>query len=127
MTTARAVLAGGSAAMQRLRHGKEQTMTGRLKVAAPIAAVLLAAGLAACAPQPSTPATAAAAPAVPPAAAGPTPAAAPANHQEMMAHCAEMWRQASGGAQVTADMQRMLTYCRHMDHAMGAQRGRSGP
>jgi hypothetical protein len=43
----------------------------------------------------------------------------------MMAHCAEMRQQARGGVQVTADMQRMLTYCQPMDHTMGAQRGRS--
>lgn len=84
--------------------------------------LLLMAGLTACAPQQqASPAVAAPAPAT---AASPAPAA-PANHQEMMAHCAEMRQQARSGAQFTADMQRMLTYCQHMDHTMGAQRGRS--
>jgi hypothetical protein len=85
-------------------------------------ALLLSAGLVACAPQQQAAPVAAPAPT---AAASPAPAAAPANHQETMAHCAEMRQQARTGATVTADMQRMMTYCQHMDHTMGSQRGRS--
>lgn len=100
-------------------------MTRPTKVAGPSLTLLLMAGLAACAPQQqATPAAAAPAPAASTTATGAT-AAAPANHQEMMAHCAEMRQQARTGAPVTADMQRMMTYCQHMDHTMGAQRGRS--
>ncbi|SDB71729.1 hypothetical protein [Belnapia rosea] len=42
-------------------------------------------------------------------------------------HCAEMRQQMRQGAEMSLDMQRMATYCQHMDHTMGAQRGRSGP
>ncbi|TDH62345.1 hypothetical protein E2C06_12110 [Dankookia rubra] len=87
-------------------------------------AVVLAAGLSACAPQQQ-----AAPPA--PVASAPTSAtaAAPASsdHQAMMAHCADMRQQIRQGAQMSPDMQRMATYCQHMDHTMGSQRGRSGP
>ena len=77
-------------------------------------AVLLAAGVSACAPQQQ---------AAPPVAA----TTVPGDHQAMMAHCAEMRQQMRQGAQMSPDMQRMATYCQHMDHTMGAQRGRSGP
>ena len=87
-------------------------------------AVLLAAGLAACTPQQQATRPTAAAPVATSTAAT---APAPGDHQAMMAHCAEMRQQARTGATVTADMQRMMTYCQHMDHTMGAQRGRSGP
>ncbi|MCO6419319.1 hypothetical protein JYK14_24615 [Siccirubricoccus sp. KC 17139] len=96
----------------------------RLKSAGMGSAVLLAAGLSACAPQQQ---------AAPPAAAAPAPtssaatAPAPGGHQAMMAHCADMRQQIRQGAPVSPDMQRMATYCQHMDHTMGAQRGRSGP
>ena len=87
-------------------------------------AVLLAASLAACAPQQQAVSPAAAAPAATSAAAT---APAPGDHQAMMAHCAEMRQQIRQGAPMSPDMQRMATYCQHMDHTMGAQRGRSGP
>lgn len=87
-------------------------------------AVLLVAGLSACAPQQQ---------AAPPVGVAPAPVsattAAPAagDHQAMMAHCADMRQQMRQGAQMSPDMQRMATYCQHMDHTMGSQRGRSGP
>ncbi|SDE27670.1 hypothetical protein [Belnapia rosea] len=87
-------------------------------------AVVLAAGLSACSPRQQ---------AAPPAALAPDPASAtaaapaPGDHQAMMAHCADMRQQMRQGAQMSPDMQRMATYCQHMDHTMGSQRGRSGP
>ena len=98
-------------------------MTIRWKRAGVAVAALLAAGLAACAPQQqSTPAAAAPAPS---AATAQGSGAAPMDHQAMMAHCAEMRQQMSRGVPVSADMQRMATYCQHMDHAMGSGAGRS--
>ncbi|MCB4824494.1 hypothetical protein [Roseicella aerolata] len=86
--------------------------------------LLLAAGLAACAPQQrATPAAASA----PGATGTATATPAPGDHPAWMAHCAEMRQQIRQGVQISPDMQRMATYCQHMDHAMGAQRGRSGP
>ena len=98
-------------------------MTG-LRKSAGVGLVLLAAGLAACAPQQQATPPAAAAPA---SASSATTAPAPGDHQAMMAHCAAMRQQMRQGAQMSPDMQRMATYCQHMDHTMGAQRGRSGP
>jgi hypothetical protein len=86
--------------------------------------VALAAGLSACAPQQQ---------AAPPAAVAPAPVSATTtvpvagDHQAMMAHCADMRQQMRQGTQMSPDMQRMATYCQHMDHTMGSQRGRSGP
>lgn len=107
------------------RRNQEENRMARLRTGTGLSlALLLAAGLAACAPQQrATPAATAAPTASGSAAATP----APGDHQAWMAHCAEMRQQARQGAPVSADMQRMMTYCQHMDHAMGAQRGRSGP
>lgn len=97
-------------------------MTRLTKAAGTSLVLLLAVGLAACAPQQQ---------AVTPAAAAPAPAStaatapAPGDHQAMMAHCAEMRQQIRQGTPMTPDMQKMATYCQHMDHTMGAQRGRS--
>lgn len=99
-------------------------MTRLAKATGVSLATLLAAGLAACAPQQQAAPPATAAPAATSTtASGP----APMDHQAMMAHCAEMRQQIRQGVPVSPDMQRMVTYCQHMDHAMGAQRGRSGP
>ncbi|SDD49106.1 hypothetical protein [Belnapia rosea] len=87
-------------------------------------AVVLAAGLSACAPRQQAAPPAAVAPAP---ASATTAASAPGDHQAMMAHCADMRQQMRQGAQMSPDMQRMATYCQHMDHTMGSQRGRSGP
>ncbi|MDN3565101.1 hypothetical protein QWZ14_12085 [Paeniroseomonas aquatica] len=87
-------------------------------------AVLLTAGLSACAPQQQAAPPMAVAPA---AASTAATAPAPGDHQAMMAHCADMRQQIRQGTPVSPDMQRMVTYCQHMDHTMGAQRGRSGP
>ncbi|MDN3563570.1 hypothetical protein ACFQY5_33430 [Paeniroseomonas aquatica] len=82
--------------------------------------VLLTASLSACAPQQTSR----------PVATSPTPASAavtpPGDHQAMMAHCDDMRQQIRQGAPMSPDMQRMATYCQHMDHTMGSQRGRSG-
>jgi Spy/CpxP family protein refolding chaperone len=100
----------------------ENYMT-RLKNAGMGLAVVLTAGLSACAPQQQ---------ATPPAAAAPSTTStaatgsAPMDHQAMMAHCTEMRQQIRQGVQISPDMQRMATYCQHMDHTMGSQRGRSG-
>lgn len=96
----------------------------RLRKGTGVGLMLLAASLAACAPQQQTASPASAAPAAgSPAASG----SAPMDHQAMMAHCADMRQQIRQGVPVSPDMQRMVTYCQHMDHAMGAGRGRSGP
>ena len=82
----------------------------------------LLAALAACAPlQQGTPAAAAA----PSTAGAQGSGSAPMDHQAMMVHCAEMRQQMRQGVPVSADMQRMATYCQHMDHAMGSGSGRS--
>ncbi|RAI54547.1 hypothetical protein [Roseicella frigidaeris] len=99
-------------------------MTRLMKATGASLALLLAAGLAACAPQQQAAPPGAAAPSAPGTVAA-TPA--PGDHQAWMAHCAEMRQQIRQGAPVSPDMQRMVTYCQHMDHTMGAQRGRSGP
>lgn len=104
-------------------------MIGRGKGVGAGLAALLAAGLAACAPQQQT--TPAAAPSSDaPAAQGASWWSALAeslarnDHSRAMAHCAEMRQWVRQGGQVPPDMERMQRTCDHMDHSMGRMRGR---
>ncbi|GAA0592376.1 hypothetical protein GCM10009416_33440 [Craurococcus roseus] len=105
-------------------------MIGRRKGVGAGWAVLLAAGLAACAPQQQQ-----TRPAATPAAgahaaqnaswwSGLAESLARNDHSRAMAHCAEMRQQVRQGGQVPPDMQRMQRTCDHMDHSMGRMRGR---
>ena len=101
-------------------------MIGRGKGAGAGLAVLLAAGLAACAPQQQTTSPAAGAPAAQSASwwSGLAESLARSDHPRAMAHCAEMRQQVRQGGQVPPDMERMQRTCDHMDHSMGRMRGR---
>ena len=103
-------------------------MIGRRKGVGAGLAVMLAAGLAACAPQQTAPAAA-------PAAGAPAAQSASwwsalaeslarSDHPRAMAHCAEMRQQVRQGGQLPPDMERMQRTCDHMDHSMGRMRGR---
>ena len=107
-------------------------MTGRRKSVVASLAVLLAASLAACAPQQqSTPAPMAT---VPQGSAGAQAMPghnmsgmqghnmAGMDHQAMMAHCAQMRQQASQGTRPSPDMQQMMAHCDQMNRSMGSQR-----
>lgn len=97
-------------------------MTGKRKSVGVGMAVLLAAGLAACAPQQRQSTTAAAS--APAASAVPGMGLVGRDHPGFMAHCEQMREQVRQTGRVPPDMERMQRTCDHMDHAMGAGRGR---
>jgi len=47
-----------------------------------------------------------------------------ADHQAMMAHCAQMRQSVQQGARLSADMQQMMSQCDQMDRAMGSRPAR---
>ncbi len=94
-------------------------------------AVLLAMGVAACAPQQNSPTAASAR-------SGSGSQVSPnqgmsgmqghsmggMDHQAMMTHCAQMRQSVQQGARLSSDMQQMMTQCDQMDRSMGSQRAR---
>jgi hypothetical protein len=108
---------------------EETTVTARRKGVGAGLAVLLAVGMAACAPQQQG--TSAAAPQQGAAGAQAMPAQgtsgmqghgmAGMDHQSFMAHCAQMRQQVRQGGRLSPDMQQMMAQCDQMDRSMGAQ------
>jgi hypothetical protein len=46
------------------------------------------------------------------------------DHQSMMAHCAQMRQTVRQGGRLSPDMQQMMAHCDEMDRSMGASRPR---
>jgi hypothetical protein len=93
-------------------------------------AALLAAGLAACAPQqqsgPAAPSGRATAGSQGMQGQGMSGmqghSMAGMDHQAMMAHCAQLRQQVQQGGRLSPEMQQMMAHCDQMDRSMGSQR-----
>ena len=109
-------------------------MTGRKKHVGATLAILLAAGLAACAPQQQSTPAATSRQGTPAAQAMPAQgmagmqghgaaghSMAGMDHQSFMAHCAQMRQQVRQGGRLSPDMQQMVAQCDQMDRSTGSQ------